>query len=69
MESVDKIVMFHLYCGTCKYKNVKETDEPCNECLTNTTNVYSHVPTKYDDGKQRKPGWKKDIDVNERGKV
>ena len=64
MESIDKIAFFHVYCGTCKYKNVKETDEPCNECLTQTTNPYSHVPLRYDNGEQRKDGWLKDAAEN-----
>ena len=46
-ETVNKEVYFWLYCGTCKYKNCKETDEPCNECMTETTNEYSHKPVNY----------------------
>lgn len=45
--SENKEVYFHEYCCKCINKDVIETDEPCNECLTNTTNLYSHKPIKF----------------------
>lgn len=27
-----KLVDFS-YCGSCKHKDLKETEDPCNECL------------------------------------
>lgn len=33
-ELIQKIVRFDIYCDTCKFKDVPETDDPCNECLT-----------------------------------
>lgn len=47
METIDKIVEFDRYCKTCVYVKNKESDEPCNECLANTTNLYSHKPVNY----------------------
>ena len=32
METTMKLVDFS-YCSSCKYKDLKETEEPCNDCL------------------------------------
>ena len=42
-----KEVYFDQYCNTCKNKNVKEFKYPCNECLSNPINLYSHKPVNY----------------------
>lgn len=42
-----KEVYFDKYCNTCKSKNVKEFKYPCNECLSNPINLYSHKPINY----------------------
>ena len=42
-----KEVYFDQYCSTCKNKNVKEFKDPCNECLSNPINLYSHKPINY----------------------
>lgn len=47
MEITDKIVDFKKYCETCKYKDLKEVEDPCNECLDNPTNVNTHKPMYY----------------------
>ena len=44
-----KEVYFDKYCKTCKYKNLKESDYPCDECLEEAVNVYSHKPVKYEE--------------------
>lgn len=49
MEDIYKIVHFDKYCDTCKHKEVKESEEPCNECLTETVNLYSHKPVKWEE--------------------
>ena len=43
-----KEVYFHEYCKTCKHKNIKNTEEPCDECLGEPTNLNSHKPVKYE---------------------
>jgi len=43
----------YLYCGTCKYKNVKETDPPCNTCMVSTAIGHSHVPNNYKDSSKK----------------
>ena len=47
MEDNYKEVYFDQYCKTCKHENLPETDDPCNECLQETVNVYSHKPVKW----------------------
>lgn len=49
----NKEVYFHEYCKTCKHKEVKNTEDPCNECLSNPTNLYSHKPVKYEEKKAK----------------
>lgn len=44
-----KEVYFDMYCHKCKHANVKEIDEPCNECLSNTANLNSHKPVKFEE--------------------
>lgn len=42
-------VYFDEYCEKCKHALVKDTDDPCNECLDEPTNLYSHKPVKWED--------------------
>lgn len=57
-----KEVHFDEYCKTCKYKDLKEVKDPCNECLEHPMNLYTHKPV----------GWKemdkstKEVTNNER---
>ena len=46
-EIQDKEVLFYNYCSHCKHKDVKETYEPCNECLTHPVNENSHKPVMF----------------------
>ncbi len=43
-----KFVDFLTYCETCKHKNLKESEEPCDECLENPVNFDSHKPVKWE---------------------
>lgn len=54
MEIKKKIVAFEKYCKTCKYKDVKEVKDPCNECLDNPVNDDSHKPVCYEEEKKVK---------------
>lgn len=47
MEDVYKEVYFEKYCQTCVHKELNEKDAPCDECLSNPTNLYSHKPVNY----------------------
>ena len=42
-----KEVWFSYYCTTCKYRNVKEDGDPCNECLAYPHNENSNKPVNY----------------------
>ena len=55
-ELIDKEVYFGEYCPKCKYRRVIETEDPCNECLTNTVNFNSHKPVKFEKGGERSNG-------------
>ena len=43
-----KEVYFHEYCKSCKHEKKKETEEPCSECMSESTNLNSHKPVRYD---------------------
>lgn len=51
MEEVYKEVYFNEYCNSCMYKDTKEADEPCAECLCYPANTYSHKPINYEENK------------------
>ena len=44
-------VYFNIYCKSCKHWDVKDTDDPCNECLSNPANIDSHKPILYEEDK------------------
>ena len=52
MEEGYKEVDFHTYCAKCEHKNKKEDETPCDECLANPVNLYSHKPVKYEEKKK-----------------
>lgn len=47
MEGKMKEVYFEQYCKTCTNKDTKETEDPCNECLTECARQDSHKPIRY----------------------
>ena len=47
IDNSEKEVYFYEYCKTCKYSELKGDEEPCNECLENPANTYSHKPVNY----------------------
>lgn len=54
MESNNKEVYFNKYCNTSKDKNVKETNDPSNECLDHPSKTNSHKPVNYKDRNKSK---------------
>lgn len=48
-----KEVDFALYCKTCKHFNKEDIDDPCNECLGEPKNLYSHKPVEYEEDPKR----------------
>ena len=47
-HQVYKEVYFDKYCKSCQHKKVKETEEPCSECMNEPTNWNTHRPVKYE---------------------
>lgn len=44
MENVYREANFYKYCRTCKYKDLDEKFDPCNDCLAEGVNVDSEKP-------------------------
>ena len=44
-----KEVYFNQYCKTCQHKDVDESEDPCDECLNEPVNSYSHKPVNYEE--------------------
>lgn len=51
-----KEVRFDKYCETCENKNLSETSDICDECLSNPTNLNSEKPIN----------WKQDASSNKK---
>lgn len=49
MEDIYKEVYFDKYCGKCKYEKLTENDSPCDECMDEPVNLYSHKPVKFEE--------------------
>lgn len=48
-----KFVDFSEYCKKCKHSETRETDLPCNDCLTEPVNEYSHKPVNFEEKEQK----------------
>ena len=46
-EIITKEVYFYKYCPTCAYFERKCSEDPCNDCLNNPSNDYSHRPVNW----------------------
>lgn len=46
-EDIYKIVEFDKYCKKCYHWDKDESETPCDECLAEPANLYSHKPVKY----------------------
>lgn len=46
-----KEVKFDFYCPKCVYKDLTEEEDPCDICLTETTNLHSEKPVCYKEAK------------------
>ena len=49
MDEGIKEVYFHKYCKNCQYRDNKEDEEPCDECLNEPWNTNSHKPLYFKD--------------------
>ena len=44
-----KFVDFEKHCMTCKHQDLKGTEEPCNECVSEPVNYQSEKPVKWEE--------------------
>lgn len=65
MEGEHLFVDFKKYCETCEHKDVEETKDPCNECLENPMNLFSHKPVKWEEKKHKKKEKKTNVENRE----
>lgn len=42
-----KEVYFDNFCAKCVHNDNKESEPPCDECLNEPVNEYSHTPVKF----------------------
>ena len=42
-----KEVRYDIYCKCCEYSNASASTDPCNDCLGQPSNGYSHVPVYF----------------------
>ena len=49
-----KIVDFHKWCASCKYRDNEAYKDPCNECLNNPSNEDSTKPINWKKDKKAK---------------
>lgn len=48
MEVIEHIVRFDEWCKKCTHYKVKDTEEPCNECLSRPVNVSTTKPQLFE---------------------
>ena len=49
MDTSYKEVMFGTYCATCKYRDKKENEFPCDECLMTSVRYSTDKPEKWEE--------------------
>lgn len=47
MQNEYKEVDFFQYCSKCKYEDVEDVKDPCNDCLAETANLHSTKPVYF----------------------
>ena len=46
----EKEVYFNKWCPKCRHFKLPENEEPCEECLSNPSQIDSHKPLKFEKG-------------------
>ena len=41
--------VYFKYCELCKYYEFDASEYPCDECMNNPTNLYSHKPINFEE--------------------
>lgn len=47
MDEEYKEVYFNEWCPKCEHENLNESDDICDECLSEPTNLNSHKPVNW----------------------
>ena len=55
MDNDYKEVHFDEYCNKCEYEKQTENKEPCDRCLEECKNLYSHKPVYFKQKEKGKP--------------
>ena len=50
MDGKMKEVNYSKYCRCCKYRKLEETEDPCNECLSEPGRIDSRKPRHFEKG-------------------
>lgn len=53
MEEIYKEVRFDKYCRTCEHEKQEAHSDPCNDCLSEPVNTYSHKPINWKEKKKK----------------
>ena len=73
IDNPEKIVEFDRYCKRCINKDLDESEDICDKCLSEPTNSYSHKPINYKmieiGEKQQKERIKKLIEITGCGRI
>lgn len=51
MDEGFREVMYHKYCESCKYKDKKNYEDPCDECLSEPARLHTEKPLKFEEAK------------------
>lgn len=62
MEENLKEVRYDLYCHTCVYKNNPEDQEPCHDCLNESSRYFSHKPYRWKENSELTKALKKEAE-------
>ena len=54
MDASYRIVDFNNYCPLCKFKDLEENKEPCEECLSTPMRQWSHKPERFVKAEEKK---------------
>lgn len=50
---IDHEAFFDVYCPLCKYKDLPDSEDPCDICLEYPSNEYSHRPRLYEKARKQ----------------
>ena len=64
MDNEMRIIDYDQYCNTCKYKDKKGYEYPCNDCLYEPARCESSIPSKYKKGATEDKNEEKDTKAN-----